>query len=186
MGLLPPPYLVASEPSKPHFCHLEFSKMNYDNAHMAFCEVWVQEYAEYNTSSSIKYIMYVCTHTAVCQHNFSASYYAYGIRSWYGYRKSTSLPAGFVSCCPKDVMSSSTFFLVPTSLYTGRALRTVVVILNQAISCLRQYFFLLRNCCLSVTNCNVVVIRRYYPRWSYNVSYGYRVCCFAIMHTTSS
>ena len=53
-------------------------------------------------------------------------------------------------------------FLVPTSLYTGRALRTVVVILNQAISCLRQYFFLLRNCCLSVTNCNVVVIRRYY------------------------
>ena len=54
------------------------------------------------------------------------------------------------------------FFLVPASLYTGRALRTVVVILNQAISCLQQYFFLLRNCCLSVTNCNVVVIRRYY------------------------
>ena len=106
--------------------------------------------------------MYVCMHTAVCQHNFSASYYAYGIRSWYGYRKSTLLPAGFVSCCPKDVMSSSIFFLVPASLYTGRALRTVVVILNQAISCLQQYFFLLRNCCLSVTNCNVVVIRRYY------------------------
>ena len=38
MGLLPPPYLVASEPSKPHFCHLEFSKMNYDNAHMLFAK----------------------------------------------------------------------------------------------------------------------------------------------------